>query len=72
MKRICLIIDNPLRDFDGIVLIAAYLMMKNFEVFIVPMNAQNSDALSLNPDVVLVNYIRKNNLEILNLTKIEE
>ena len=69
MKRICLIIDNPLRDFDGIVLIAAYLMMKNFEVFIVPMNAQNSDALSLNPDVVLVNYIRKNNLEILNLYK---
>ena len=69
MKRICLIIDNPLRDFDGIVLIAAYLMVKNFEVFIVPMNAQNSDALSLNPDVVLVNYIRENNLEILNLYK---
>ena len=70
MKRICLIIDNPLRDFDDY--LVAYLMVKNFEVFIVPMNAQNSDALSLNPDVVLVNYIRKNNLEILNLYKIEE
>ena len=45
------------------------VMVKNFEVFIVPMNAQNSDALSLNPDVVLVNYIRENNLEILNLYK---
>ena len=35
MKRICLIIDNPLRDFDGIVLIAAYSTVKNFEAFIV-------------------------------------
>ena len=70
MKRICLVLDNPLRDLDGILLIASFLLEQNCEVFIVPMDVQNFDALALKPDVVLVNYVRKNNLKLLNLYKI--
>lgn len=67
MPRICLIIDNPLRDLDGLCLIAWHLTQKGVEVFLVPMHMQGFDIPSLKPDVVLVNYVRANNLDLLKL-----
>ncbi|XDZ63102.1 surface carbohydrate biosynthesis protein [Alphaproteobacteria bacterium LSUCC0396] len=67
MSRICLIIDNPLRDLDGLCLISWYLAQAGVEVFLVPMYAQGFDVPSLQPDVVLANYARVNNLELLKL-----
>ena len=62
MAKICLIIDNPLRDLDGICLIARKLCQYGHHVFVVPMNTQGFDVPSIKPDVVLVNYCRKNNI----------
>ena len=62
--RICLIVDNPLRDLDGMVLLGWTLAQKGAEVFLVPMYQQASEVAALMPDLVLVNYLRTNNQEL--------
>lgn len=69
MPRICLIIDNPLRDLDGLCLIAWHLSQSGAEVFLVPMHMQGFDIPSLKPDAILANYVRANNLDLLKLYK---
>jgi surface carbohydrate biosynthesis protein len=67
MPRVCLILDNPLRDLDGLCLVAWHLAQAGAEVFMVPMHIQGFDIPSLKPDVVLANYVRANNLDLLKL-----
>ena len=38
--KIGVIVDNPNRDLEGLVLVATQLAMKNFEVFLIPMYKQ--------------------------------
>lgn len=57
MSRVCLIVDHPLRDLDGLVLVAAHLAAGGTEVFLVPMY-QKHEVWLLRPDVVLLNYVR--------------
>ena len=63
--KVCLIVDNPLRDLEGITLIAWHLAKQNISCFIVPMYCQAFDVLSIKPDLILVNYIRPNNVNLL-------
>lgn len=62
--RVCLIVDNPLRDLDGMVLLGWTLAQKGTEVFLVPMYQQASEVAALMPDLVLVNYLRINNQKL--------
>jgi surface carbohydrate biosynthesis protein len=57
MRRACLIVDHPLRDLDGLVLLGLELVRRNYEVFLVPMY-QKQEVLLLRPDIVVVNYVR--------------
>lgn len=59
--RVCLVVDNPLRDLDGMVLLGWTLAQKGVEVFLVPMYQQAFEVAALLPDLVLVNYLRPNN-----------
>ncbi|MEE9543371.1 MAG: surface carbohydrate biosynthesis protein [Thermodesulfobacteriota bacterium] len=59
--RICLIVDNPLRDLDGMVMLGWNLALKGAEVFLVPMAQQVYEVAALAPDLVLVNYLREAN-----------
>ena len=59
--KICLIVDNPLRDLDGMVLLGWTLAQKGAEAFLVPMYHQAAEVAALMPDLVLVNYLRLNN-----------
>jgi len=59
--RVCLIVDNPLRDLDGLTLLAWQLAQQNCEVWLVPMYEQAFDVRAVNADFVLVNYARFNN-----------
>ncbi|MCB0307930.1 MAG: hypothetical protein KDD48_01050 [Bdellovibrionales bacterium] len=56
--RVCLVVDNPPRDLDGLVLIGDTLCKNGCEVFLVPMYAQGYEIPSLRPDFVLLNYAR--------------
>lgn len=55
--RVCLIVDHPLRDLDGLVLVACELARRNLETVLVPMYHRH-EVFLLRPDLVLVNYIR--------------
>lgn len=56
--RIALIVDNPLRDLPGQVLIAWELAKQGFECLLVPFNLQHKEIFFLAPDIILLNYIR--------------
>ena len=68
-KRICLIVDNPIRDLDGMVLLAWTLAQEGLEVFLVPMYSQFYEIAALAPDMVLVNYLRPNNKHLVQAYK---
>lgn len=59
--RICLIVDNPLRDLDGLVLVAWQLAQMNCEAWLVPMYEQAFDVRAVDAELVLLNYARANN-----------
>ncbi len=59
--RVCLIVDNPLRDLDGLTLVAWQLAQQDCEVWLVPMYEQAFDIRAVNADFVLANYARFNN-----------
>jgi surface carbohydrate biosynthesis protein len=63
--NIALIVDNPLRDQDGLVLLAAKLADRSHRVYLIEMYNQLFDIPSLKPDIVLVNYVRSNNLPLI-------
>jgi surface carbohydrate biosynthesis protein len=63
--RIVLIVDNPLRDIDGIVLVAWHLAQRGHTVYLTPMYDQGFDVLALSPDLVVANYARTNNIDML-------
>jgi surface carbohydrate biosynthesis protein len=58
--RVCIIVDNPLRDLDGLVLTGWFLARRGVEVFLLSMS-NNYEAFFLSPDMVVVNYVRKAN-----------
>ena len=64
-KKVCLLLDNPLRDLQGITLLAWHLAKQNISCYIVPMYCQAFDVISLNPDLVIVSYLRPNNVNLL-------
>jgi len=63
--KVCLVVDNPLRDLEGITLIAWHLAKQNIDCYIVPMYNQAFDIISLKPDLVIINYLRPNNINLL-------
>ena len=67
--RIGLILDNPKRDLGGILLLAYQIMKQGHLVFIIPMYEQGYDIPVLKLDLLVVNYARKNNIEILRTYK---
>jgi surface carbohydrate biosynthesis protein len=67
--RICLIVDNPLRDLEGLVLLGWRLAQEGATAYLVPMYDQGFDVPALAPDLVLANYARANNSDLLKSYK---
>ncbi|WP_407151433.1 surface carbohydrate biosynthesis protein [Bradyrhizobium sp. ORS 86] len=67
--HVCLIVDNPLRDLEGLVLLGRQLAARGVKVTLVPMYEQGFDVLALRPDLVLVNYTRPNNADLIKSYK---
>jgi hypothetical protein len=53
--HVCLIVDNPLRDLEGLVLLGRQLAIRGAKVTLVPMYEQGFDVPAL---LVLMNYPR--------------
>jgi surface carbohydrate biosynthesis protein len=67
--HVCLIVDNPLRDLEGLVLLGRQLATRGAKVTLVPMYEQGFDVPALRPDLVLVNYTRPNNADLIKSYK---
>jgi surface carbohydrate biosynthesis protein len=63
--KIGIIVDNPIRDLSGCVLLASELLRNNNDVFLIPMYFQGFDIPILDLDLVIVNYVRKNNHDLI-------
>lgn len=63
--RACLIVDNPLRDLDGIIMVAWQLARRGMTSYLVPMYDQAFDIAAAGPDIVVANYVRPNNRDLL-------
>ncbi|MSR05464.1 MAG: hypothetical protein EXR93_00120 [Gemmatimonadetes bacterium] len=64
MTRVCLIVDHPDRDLEGMVLLACELARRSAEVFLVPMYERH-EILLLRPDIAVVNHVRFANARFL-------
>jgi surface carbohydrate biosynthesis protein len=68
-SKVVLIVDNPIRDLEGMLLIAHSLAVGGVEVFLISMNEiylnDAKDIWQICPDFILVNYIRNNNLKFI-------
>ncbi|WLB57002.1 surface carbohydrate biosynthesis protein [Bradyrhizobium sp. 521_C7_N1_3] len=67
--HVCLIVDNPLRDLEGLVLLGRELATRGVKVTLVPMYEQGFDVPALQPDLVLLNYTRPNNADLIKRYK---
>jgi surface carbohydrate biosynthesis protein len=66
--KVCLIVDNPKRDLDGLVLVGWHLMKKGIDVVFVPMYEWH-EVFFIKPDLVLVNYTRLANNKLISRCK---
>jgi surface carbohydrate biosynthesis protein len=65
--RVALIVDNPLRDLPGMVLVGCHLAARGQTVLLVPHNGSLAELQALAPDFVLLNYLRVNNEKLARL-----
>ena len=63
--KIGLVLDNPRRELDGVLLVAHHLLRRGHTVFVVPMYQHGYDVPWLELDVIIVNYARPNNRDFL-------
>jgi surface carbohydrate biosynthesis protein len=67
--HVCLVVDNPLRDLEGLVLLGRELARRGAVTTLVPMYEQGFDVPALRPDLVLLNYTRPNNADLIKSYK---
>lgn len=67
--KIGLILDNPKRDLDGLILLSYQLVKFGHTVSIVPLYDQGYDIPLLGLDLIVVNYVRSNNFQLLQKYK---
>src|SRR3989344_8262410 len=63
--KIGLVLDNPKRELHGHLLVTEELANAGHEVYIIPMYQQGLDIPLLGLDVVVMNYVRPNNRELI-------
>jgi surface carbohydrate biosynthesis protein len=70
MKKISIIVDDPKRDLLGCLHVACEFLKKkelDYEVYITPYNLTEKEILSIQPDIVILNYLRKANYKIVKI-----
>jgi len=67
--RVGIIIDNPIRDLQGSILIGLELINLGIEAVLIPMYQQGTDVPLIRLDAIIVNYIRLNNIELIRFYK---
>jgi len=64
--RVALVVDNPPRDLAGLILVSLELCRRGMSCFLVPMLRQRAELRALAPDVVILNYLRPGNDDLVD------
>ena len=56
-RRVCLLVDHPFRDLQGLILLAHQLVRRGAVVFLVSMH-EFQEVYLLKPDLVVLNYVK--------------
>ncbi|HEY8258069.1 MAG TPA: surface carbohydrate biosynthesis protein [Gemmatimonadales bacterium] len=59
--RVAFVVDHPQRDLAGVVLTAFEMCQRGATCHLVPLNVQHREIWSLAPQMVVLNYLRRNN-----------
>lgn len=62
--RVGIIVDHPKRDLDGVIMLSYALAQKGHIAFIIPNYEQATDTPLLDLDIIIVNFARPANLEL--------
>lgn len=63
-RRIGLVVDHPIRDLDGLCLVAQMLVERGHEAVLMPFYSQHFDLPNLRLDAIVLNYARPANLAL--------
>ena len=66
-KKICIVVDNPVRDLKNVLLLSLDLL-HNYDVYLIE-QYNKREIFILNPSVVLFHNLRKNNTYLIKLCK---
>jgi len=69
MKKVAIIVDDVVRDLLPLSLLALELRKKNILPFLVPSRIQIFEIKTIKPEVIIINYLRKENEAIVELYK---
>ena len=58
-RRVAIVVDHPMRDLAGLVLVASELCGRGVVCHLVPLNRQDAEIWALRPDFVLLNFLRR-------------
>jgi len=67
--NIGIVIDNPIRDLPGCILLASKIIKDGAKVFLIPMYQQKFDVTLLDLDIIILNYARLNNFKLIQKYK---
>jgi surface carbohydrate biosynthesis protein len=65
--KVAFIVDNPNRDLAGLTLTALYLARKGIETHLIPMYDQFQHVCDILPDILVLNYVRQENRQLIKL-----
>ena len=69
MKKIAIIVDDVVRDLLPLSLLAIELRKNNMIPFLVPSRIQLFEIKIIKPEIIIINYLRKENEAIVKLYK---
>lgn len=67
--NIGIVVDNPIRDLPGCILLASKIIKDEAKVFLIPMYQQKFDTTLLDLDIIILNYARLNNFKLIHKYK---
>jgi len=68
-KKVAIIVDDIVRDLIPLTLLAIELRRKNLKPYLVPARLQVLEIRKIKPDFIIINYLRKENEEIVQYYK---
>ena len=68
-KKVAIIVDDIVRDLIPLTLLAIELHKKNLKPYLVPARLQVLEIRKIRPDFIIINYLRKENEEIVKYYK---